>query len=121
MLWQWLVSAAQDANRSWRSGSGSGCGKGDSGANMVDGYCGYYHWWLLPLVATGSGEAYAVKLRAWRRLERQWLSYGRQRLCGARAAESSLVRARSCRALAGDAGDGGTGGSGLRLQGLSEG
>ena len=41
------------------------------------------------------------------------LSYGRQRLCGARAVESSSVRARSCRAQA-DAGCGSGGGSGLR-------
>ena len=44
---------------------------------------------------TGTGEAEAV-----------WLSYGRQRLYGARAAESSSVRARSCRALAGAGGSG---------------
>ena len=47
---------------------------------------------------TGTGEAGAAGL-----------SYGRQRLCGARAAESSSVKARSCRAQAGAGG-----GSGLR-------
>ena len=36
---------------------------------------------------TGAGEAEAAGL-----------NYGRQRLCGARAAESSSVRAQSCRA-----------------------
>ena len=47
---------------------------------------------------TGTGEAEAA-----------WLSYGRQRLYGARAAESSSVRARSCRALAGAGGSGAQG------------
>ena len=47
---------------------------------------------------TRTGEAGAIGL-----------NYGRQRLCGAHAAESSSVRARSCRAQAGTGG-----GSGLR-------
>ena len=37
------------------------------------------------------------------------LSYGRKRLYGARAAENSSVRARSCRALAGAGGIGSQG------------
>ena len=45
---------------------------------------------------TGAGEAEAVGL-----------NYGGQRLCGARAAESSSVRARSCRALVGAGGGSG--------------
>ena len=46
------------------------------------------------------------------------LSYGRERLCGGRATESSSVRDRSCRALAGagwgSGGDAGRDDSGLR-------
>ena len=46
------------------------------------------------------------------------LIYGRQRLCGARAAESSSVRARSCRALAcAGGGSGYGGGKGSKAQG----
>ena len=52
------------------------------------------------------------------KVEAAGLSYSRQRLCGARAAESSSVRARSCRAMAGAGGGSGygcgKGDSGLR-------
>ena len=85
----------------------------DAGTNRVDGYCGYWqrqsklsqgHGATDPAVEarTGTGAAGVAGL-----------SYDRQRLCGARGAESSSVRARSCRAQAGASG--GSGG-GSRLQ-----
>ena len=62
------------------------------------------------MALSGAGAAApAAKTRAMCEAETVGLSYGRQRLCGARAAESSSVRAQSCRALAGVGGGYGCG------------
>ena len=58
--WQWLVvtvrtgTAAQAAKTRARARQGVAVAQ-DAGANKVDGYCGYGHWWLRPLVATTTG------------------------------------------------------------------
>ena len=84
-----------------------------SDSSLVHGH-GY---WRLgsETVATGAGENRVVPAVVWLSQAGHsgsvGLSYGRQRLCGGRATESSSVRERSCRALAG-AGWGSGGGDG---------